>query len=343
MRINKELFQQHLDNGLVFKQKHPIFDLWVYNYSQVCQYDNSWDELLLKCRGLILDKDFNIIAKGFDKFFNLSEHKSEEIPYHLPFEVFNKRDGSLITLFYYNNQWILASRGSFTSDQAIKAQELIKKYNINQLDKNLTYCFEIHYKENQIVVNYGDYEGLVLLAAFNSKTNEEISYDELLKLNGFDIVERYDGIKDINKLKELEEPNKEGFVIRFSNGFRIKIKFDEYVFLHKIITGVSTITVWEYLSEGKPFDELLEKTPDEWYMWLKEISKNLQNQYDMIHNEINSKFYELINRKEYSEKIKNEKYKHLLFSRLNSYSSKYEKAIWDMIRPEYAKAFSTNK
>lgn len=85
------------------------------------------------------------------------------------------------------------------------------------------------------------------------------------------IVKRYDGIKDLQQLKEQEEENKEGFVVRFKNGFRVKMKFAEYVKLHR---GVSNVRIWEFLSEGKSFEELLEKVPDEFYNWVKNTVGN---------------------------------------------------------------------
>jgi RNA ligase len=83
-----------------------------------------------------------VVARPFKKFFNIEEGK------HTPtseFEVFDKMDGSCIILFYYNNEWIFATRGSFTSAQAIKAKELSFKYPLDELDKNNTYVFEIIY------------------------------------------------------------------------------------------------------------------------------------------------------------------------------------------------------
>lgn len=351
--INKELLKKCIDEKLVVKQKHPELDLYIYNYTNECQYSKSWNEVTLKTRGLVLDSEMNIVSKSFNKFFNISEHLPEEIP-NLSFEVFEKMDGSLLLLFNYNNQWIVASKGSFTSDQAVKGQEFIKQYNLDLLDKNNTYCFEIIYKTNRIVVDYGDFEGLILLACFNNKTGEEMSYDNLLNLEQFKIVKRYDGINDINKLKELEEPNKEGFVNRFSNGFRCKSKFDEYVRLHRIVTGVSNITIWEYLSQGKPFDELLSKVPDEFYDWVKKTKENLLEEYDIIETKSKIVYKDLISqfpilmpfnekRKLFATEVMTN-YRNIsgvLFHMLDG--KDYSKIIWKEIRPKFSKPFALNK
>lgn len=197
--------------------------------------------------------------------------------------------------------------------------------------------------QNRIVVNYGDYEGLILLSAFDTKSGIEISRTELEKLEGeWELVREYKtGDKDYTILKDMISNDSEGFVIRFRDGFRMKIKGEEYIRLHRIITNVSTRDVWEYLKENKPFDELLDKVPDEFYTWVKDTKESLENQFNEIKLKVEKEFRTLINKKEYAEKIKDNPIKHLLFKRLNSYSQEMDKIIWDMVYPEYSKPFKT--
>lgn len=197
--------------------------------------------------------------------------------------------------------------------------------------------------QNRIVVNYGDYEGLILLSAFDTKSGIEISRTELEKLEGeWELVREYKtGDKDYTILKDMISNDSEGFVIRFRDGFRMKIKGEEYIRLHRIITNVSTRDVWEYLKENKPFDELLDKVPDEFYTWVKDTKESLENQFNEIKLKVEKEFRTLINKKEYAEKIKDNPIKHLLFKRLDSYSQEMDKIIWDMIYPEYSKPFKT--
>ena len=76
--------------------------------------------------------------------------------------------------------------------------------------------------------------------------------------------------------------NKEGFVLKFENSFRVKVKFDEYVKLHRIVTGTSNIAIWEYMQEGKSIADLLEKVPDEFYEWVKNTQAEIQSKFDEI-------------------------------------------------------------
>lgn len=137
-----EKLNRYYEDGLLYKQVHPSLPLTIWNYTEKVQFENLWDEITLMCRGLVTDNNGKIVARPFKKFFNIEEGK------HTPtenFEVWEKMDGSLGIVFWYEGQWIVATRGSFTSDQAIKGAELLKKYNTDIMSKHLTYCFEIIY------------------------------------------------------------------------------------------------------------------------------------------------------------------------------------------------------
>ena len=142
MRYNVDILNTYVEKGLIEKNKHPFYPIYIYNYSRECQFLGAWDEITLACRGLVLDEEGNVLARPFKKFFNIEETKS--IPDE-SFEVYEKMDGSLGILFRYRGEWIFASKGSFTSDQAVKGKEMLNKYGIENLDKSKTYLFEIIY------------------------------------------------------------------------------------------------------------------------------------------------------------------------------------------------------
>lgn len=336
MTLNKALLQEMIDGGFVVVNKHPEADLYIYNYSQTTQFNRVWNEVTLLCRGLILDGAGNIVARPFGKFFNLGEMENQHIPDE-PFEVFEKMDGSLGILYWHNNDPYIATRGSFISEQSAKANEILKtKYahTIGKLDKSKTYLFEIIYPENRIVVDYGDMEDLVMLTVIDLKTGKEEELHDV----GIPMVRRYDGVKDIHSLKGLEENNKEGFVIRFSGGIRYKVKFEEYVRIHRIVTGVSSISIWEYLKEGKTLDELLERVPDEFYKWVKKTNDEFHAAYKEIEAQAKADFKVLEDRKTTALYFMTCKYPSVLFQMLDN--KEYAHTIWRMLRPEYSRPFS---
>lgn len=351
-----ETLEQYHEQGLLQKQTHPSHDLTIWNYSPKVQYERLWDDITVQCRGLVTNGNGDIVARPFNKFFNYEELTPEQIPDEY-FDVYEKMDGSLGILFNYNGEWIMATRGSFTSEQSIKGRQLLEKYNYNRLNPDYTYLFEIIYPENRIVCVY-DFEDLVLLGMIHTITGDEVNihntdnYDIRLKnlLNniGFNIVTLYKTWgEEFDELKNEISKDREGYVIRFKNGFRMKIKGDEYVRLHRILTNISNRDIWEYLKDGKSMDEILDKVPDEFYDWVRNTKNELISQYQTLEREYQW-IFKIINRaqgieerKVFAEYAKRYKYPGLLFNMLDG--KDYSEQIWKLIYPTYSKPFKKNE
>jgi len=357
MKYNLSILNDYIDRGLVIKQDHPSLPLSIYNYSRECQYSKQWDDITLTCRGLVLDNDGNVIAKPFPKFFNYEELKPEDIP-NENFEVYEKMDGSLGIVFHYNNEWHIATRGSFQSDQAIKAKQILDtKYNVSSLRKKRTYLFEIIYPENRIVVDYGNDEKLVLLAVIDTESGEEIPNSALYFMveDGWDVVTTYKTWgEDWETLKKEISNNNEGYVIRFSGGMRMKIKGEEYVRLHKILTNFSTTDIWEILRTGGNMNEFLDRVHDEFDDWVKRIAMNLR--YGFYHiDERAGKLHDGFRygkygdvdpeptKKEFAEFVMKqpEELRPILFKMWDK--ALYDDIIWKLLKPKYEKPFKNDK
>ena len=338
-----EKLNQYYEDGLLYKQVHPTLPLTIWNYTEKVQFESLWDDVTIMCRGLVTDDKGDIIARPFKKFFNIEEGKYTPTE---KFEVFEKMDGSLGIVFWYEGKWILATRGSFTSDQAIKGTEILKRYNTDILFRHMTFCFEIIYPENRIVLDYGDDEKLVMLGAFDrwGKDYDISDWDEW----GFDVVKKYDGIKDFKELKAMVKDDQEGFVVKFTNGDRVKIKGVEYLRLHKIMTNMSTTAVWECLKNGDDIETLLKDVPDEFYKKIKDYVRDLRYSHFQI-SERAGKLHDGFrygkygdvdpepSKKEFAEFVfKQEKVlQPVMFAMWDK--KNYDEIIWRIIRPEFKK------
>jgi RNA ligase len=348
-----DILEKYYNLGLLYKQTHPTLDLTIWNYSPKVQYEGLWDDITMQCRGLVTNSNGDVIARPFKKFFNYEEHKPEEIP-NESFDVFEKLDGSLGILFNYNGEWILATKGSFTSDQAVKGMEMLKKYRYERLLPGFTYLFEILYIQNRIVCQY-DYEDLILLGVIDNNDGQEVRiHDDRVHLGGnrfknlyenlgFKMVKKYDGISDYKTLKSLISEDREGYVIRFENGFRMKIKGEEYVRLHRILTGFSNVDIWEYLKNKKDFSTFLDSVPDEFDAWVKETVRDLVIQYENIEKNYKSYFSYMVDknmhldRKVFAEEARRYSHSSILFKMLDN--KDYSDYTWKVIRPMYSKPF----
>jgi RNA ligase len=366
--MNKKILDKYVEEGWVIKQSHPTLPLSIYNYSQATQYEKKWDEITLACRGLIVDDSTGeVIIKSFPKFFNYEE-VAEDIPWTSSDYVYvqEKMDGSLGILFNYKGEWIMATRGSFTSVQAIKGLEMVKaRYNdLRSFEPAIAYLCEIIYNENRIVVKY-DFEKVVFLgAAYNTSWNWDCEITDELNwttacvffkcagIEKYDIVETnqvFNLNEDLYKtLKKKNEQNKEGFVLRFfPSNKRVKIKFEDYCALHRILTQCSSYDIWENLMKfNKIPEELLKDVPDEFYDWVRAQENALRDAYSKIEADAYRKFDEIFDRvaiyqtefdKMFANEAKFYKNSGLLFSIKNNKSIR--EAIWKMIKPEFEKPF----
>lgn len=341
-----KILNEYKEKGWVVSQKHPDLPLTIWNYSRTCEYEGRWDEITTQCRGLITyDETGEVVARPFKKFWNMEEGNHTATK---DFDVFDKVDGSLIIAFQVWGMWIVASKGSFISDQAKAAQKLLDRTGTLGMNSDATYLFEFTAPWNRIVVKYGDEEKLTLLGAIRTEDGLEADYNTLrytAKMLGVDLVKKYDGVKDFNILKNIIGDNEEGRVIRFTNGDRMKVKGEEYFRLHKIMTDVSTTAIWRYLKDGTSMEELLTNVPDEFF---DIITKNIKEQryFYMVMREQIGKLFDnyLENRnyddgtpKEFSEFVnrQDKKIQGVLWRMY--YKRDYSEIIWNLIKPTFRK------
>lgn len=332
--IDVAVFREYAARGLITCRPHPTAALVIWNYTPKCQYEYAWDEVTMQARGLITTLAGEIIARPFKKFMNLDQYQGD-LPLE-PFTVTTKMDGSLGILFFLDGKPQIATRGSFTSPQAQRANEILARYSAFPFSSEYTYLFEIIYAANRIVVDYGQTEELILLAVIHTETGreEDIYGSAWASTWPMPVIKRYDSVQDLAELRLLEEENAEGFVIRFASGLRLKFKFAEYVRLHHLLTQVNARIIWDLLRNHQPFDALLEKVPDEFYTWVRQTRENLEQQFTHIEGHCRAVLLhvkDLPTRKEQAAHIKQAQYPGVVFAMLDA--KPYQDIIWKVLRP----------
>ncbi len=329
--FSEEDLKSAVEQKLVTKRKHPTHPLYIYNYSASAVFAWKWNDATLNCRGLVLDADGFIIGRSFKKFFSY-----EQLNGVLPegkFVVEEKLDGSMLLVFKYNGEFIAATRGSFESEQAVDARRFLNEKQLSRfVDDGITLVFEYISHLNKIVCRY-DYEGLVLLAAIDNESGEDIEiFNEGLEFKRPKIYT----FNELDEILNYEEDNIEGFVLHYADNSRVKSKTALYKELHKYITGVSEKTIWESLKNGT-FYTWLEKCPDEMYGWVTEIKETLETQYKEIERSARDNFVDFGNRKENALHYQNLPNPGILFSILDG--KDYSQTIWKLICPKTSRVF----
>lgn len=261
-----------VQGGYCTRRRHPQLPLWIFNYSTKAQYDfkaHDWPQTLRDARGLVLDEQARIAARGFAKFFNLSQLPA--LPAGQP-EFWEKVDGSLILLFAYDGRLEFSTRGSFDSLQAQFAREwFTTRFPDYRPPAGVTILLEAVYPDNRIVVDYGATQELVVLGAVDQAGADRD--DALTTLPGEIRRAKFYGVRDAKSIPATEG---EGFVLRWPDGTRAKVKLDEYVRVHRLIFGTSTKTVWAALRAGEDPGETTVDLPEELRQWIRATARTLR-------------------------------------------------------------------
>lgn len=293
MKYDISKFEELSEQGFLRKAEND--KLVLYKYTDQCTFDRHWNEYTRVARGLILEKSTGeVVAKPFPKFFNLGELE-EAFLINLPqdgYKVYEKLDGSLGIIYHYDDKWNVATCGSLGSDQAIEAQTMLPNYRMDEVNPNYTLLTEIIYPSNKIIVNYGQTRELVLLGAFDRTTGEEVA-PEFVKMiaenTGIRMCPSYNyTIEEMTELQKTIPKDQEGFVVRFNNNHRVKIKGKEYLKIAKILGNLSPLSLWEVMANGIVQSEYLVQLPEEFRAEVEPIVQTLKSQYMKALNEITS-------------------------------------------------------
>lgn len=272
---------REIEGGFVRSNAHPEADLWILNYTEKAAYEGHWNNVTLNCRGLIVDIYGEIFARAFPKFFNYGQVGCPQIDLDEPAIVSDKMDGSLGILYpdLSTGEYAIATRGSFTSDQAVHATEILhtKYADFKPTDPNYTMLFEIIYPENRIVCDYGSMDDLVFLGAVNRRTGFTF-HPGIAKDLGWrgPVAEEFTYRTMRQALAAEPRAGKEGFVVHLlDSDVRVKIKQEDYIRLHRIVTGLNARSVWQAMLDNT-VDDLIEQVPDEFHGFVRGVQTNIE-------------------------------------------------------------------
>ncbi len=274
---------------------------------------------LRDARGLILDSDGYVVARGFPKFFNLSQ--LPDWPAGPP-EFWEKADGSLIIAYSYDGETLCATRGSFASEQAIWAASKLPA--TFRPPPGISYCLEAIYPANRIVVDYKGLEELVLLAAIDQAGADRD--DMLHHATPHFRRARFHGRLEASQLPA--EQSGEGFVLRWPDGTRAKVKLDEYVRAHHLLFALSTRSIWEMLTAGEDVEGRYAELPEQIRTWASQHAELYRKQHAELCSHLRALFAAA-----FAAWAKTQKHPGLLFQLLDG--KPIEGEVWKLVEPKW--------
>ncbi|MFI5494594.1 RNA ligase [Actinoplanes sp. NPDC051859] len=329
-----------VENGHVRTQRHPSRPYVIYNYTESCQYAAAWTPVTLACRGLVVDPTTGkILARPLPKFFNHTEGHAPALRPDAPVAVTDKADGSLGIIYRDGDLLAVATRGSFASTQALHATEVLRaRYPDFTPPEGLTVLVEIIYPDNRIVLDYAGLDDLVLLGAVDIATGRTFGPADVPGWPG-PRVDSFGYATFAEALAAEPRDGREGLVVHLlDTDERVKIKYAEYVRLHKLVTGLTARTVWEVLAAGGDLDALTAPLPDEFHAWVREVAAELVAAVDALAAQVEREFAAIVSalpdgwgRREFAAHAVRSEHRGALFLRLDN--KDYRPGLWQLAKP----------
>lgn len=250
------------------------------------------EPLVREARGIILDEanDWNVVCMRFIKFFNHGEGHAAPIDWSTA-SVQEKVDGSLCTLYFYDNAWHVATSGSPDASGPVGewgftfAELFWKTFNEMGLKvpgyPTLCPSFELTSQYNRVVVPHK--EARLTLIGFHDLDEGECSLRRLETL--YPVVRSYplSSFDDIlSSFAKIDPLAQEGFVVVDGNFNRVKVKHPGYVALHHLKDGFGPRRIVEIIRASET-SEVLTYFPE----WTAQFV-DTQKRYDELVDGLNA-------------------------------------------------------
>lgn len=264
-----------------FKVKnHGKYQSIDYVYATKDSFDSP---LAQECRGIKFDSDNQVLARPFHKFFNRGERDDERKDFSKP-RLLEKYDGCLVHTALLEGQARLMTIGGIT-DYSLKAEEWFNPFFMNKEElKHFTFIFEfLGYHCG--VIRY-DKPALILLAVRNNISGYYLDIEKYK-----DIATKYNVsfpreyfTSDLAHVKDWVD--KEGIVLVWPDGYRMKVKSDDYVLKHRTKDSLTEEkNVLELVIRGE-IDDLASLVSQREFSALKNYQDKVERNLDEIESHI---------------------------------------------------------
>lgn len=254
-----------------------------------------------------------VLAYPMDRFFNQGQGAAANVDFNDPhLRVMEKMDGTLTILYFdrFVDEWHVATRavseanleidGGFYTfrtlfEKALNDMAGLDFSNfVSELNKKVTYCFELTSPFNRVVVDYHD-TCLTFLAARDVESLKELNITAM-DMPVVPRVKTY-SLSNVHGLADwVAEQNPtehEGVVVMDSQFRRIKVKNPAYVAFNKArdVLGTSERNCLELVLAGKE-DDVIPALPQEIVDRILKIKKDIVDairHYDNTYNYLKGK------------------------------------------------------
>lgn len=277
-----------------YKQFAKIFDNADRDENPWSAFWNKFDGLYREMRSIVIDTTTCRVALyPFDKFFNINEleetsleNVKRRIAKAKNIEFSDKLDGSMVSARYYKGKLILNGSKSLNPSESWRLADnyrivATEKATLGRMIKEnpgYTFIFESLTPADVHVVKYNEDEmGMHLIGMRDMTDFHLLSYKEILswaERYGVQTTTVFDKTIDevMSELGSKRSDEKEGFVMN-ADGFMVKIKYDDYVQMHGIISKLSSVNLVIRAVADGTLDDVISKVPTAYRPRIEKIAQ----------------------------------------------------------------------
>lgn len=272
--MKQEEIQQFVnDNPKLVTMKETSPGLFVLKYTRKVFYDGLWNDFLEECRGTIVDKDFTVVSRPFQKIYNYGvEDRSPKLADEVRIMAFRKINGFMVAMTWHNGDLLISTTGSTDNDYVNMARSLIDLDKYSKVCRKwhgTTFMFECVHRDDPHIVP--EKEGMYLLGYREKAWNSSISLDYVMMrmlTQDFGTIPVESFTLTMCELMAMTKTcQHEGYVAYTADGQSFKIKSPYYL-------------VQKWLARNPRTDKLLtkefkEQIDEEYYGLLDDIRANI--------------------------------------------------------------------
>lgn len=343
----KEILRKYVEEGRlserVITKKGVTYS--IFCYTKMAFFAFEWDDILISHRGKIYrheeNGDLTAINNPIPKIFNLDEHESstfdslERRMATMDYEVLDKVNGHLVIVSpdFQKGNVLVSTKGSF---EGLAEQDynfiFMKTGIIDRIRRdtlNYTFMFEAlvdydkHLWYDEQKQRYGGEDNMILLAATDNNTGQELCYQALEQMAwvlGCEVAKRFPILNGTDVNNWFLHKGIEGYVVHFpEDRSRIKVKTKEYTTLRYIKDITPEKLVNALYNSG--WENLYKDYDEELYPILDALKIDVKFYYCELTYDVYAKKDNYADRKEVAaDKTLSVQEKAFLFSYLNGMS-----------------------
>lgn len=247
--------------------------LFVLKYKKTVFYKDLWNRYLEKCRGTVIDADFNIVSMPFQKIYNFGiESSAPDLADDVGIDAYRKINGFMVGVTWHNGDILVSTTGSLDSDFCKMARDHIDVdvyRSVCQENPDLTFMFEcVHENDPHIVP---EKPGMYLIGYRKKSWGSRVTIDPVriavlgIQLGCLPVESFRTTVGELKKI--VKDVSHEGFVMYSDDGLASKIKSQYYLTCKWVARNPNT--------EKLMGDKFKEQVEEEFYPLIDRIRENI--------------------------------------------------------------------